>query len=432
MKPKNIIPYFIFLILTIPYTQAQQPTISDNVLQVKTKPLAFVEQHILNSKILEQKIALDVYLPETYNDASIQHTYPIILLLENEFFYQITGAVKHLSSVDSMPEAIVVGFPSGFEKFYAPKVYTNNSDFWPKSWKQMPFDGAPETFVDFLRKELFMYLQGHYRTADYRMIIGTSPTSTFPLHAFCKEPGLFQAHIAIAAGDILGMGYEPEENFINAITESIKTHPDRRAHLYITSADADTDYDATIGTNIEELERQMTPFKSQNLKLKAEIFPNESHYGVVLPAFTAAMETFFPKKKWNLDFRDFEKQPGNTLNNIDVYFQKLSSEYGYTILPKADRWNSGSSLRASANRLLRQKRFEESIQVYQRLTAYRPKSPEALSRLASAFEANNNLEKALMAQEKALELAKKHDRDHLTQYEERMEKISSKINDLKE
>ncbi len=431
MLPKNTLSSIIFLLCIFQSTLGQTPKTKDTNARIKSAPLAYIQQHTITSKFLEQKVDIDVYLPETYNKDCTLHTYPLIVLLENEFFYQITGVVKHLSSVSSMPEAIVVGFPNGFEKFYAPKVYTNDSNFWPKSWKQMPFDGVPDKFVDFFTEELFTYMVEQYRTADYRMIIGTSPTSTFPLHAFSRTPNLFQAHVAIAAGDILGMGYNPGETFIDAIVESINNNPGHRAHLYVTSADDDADYDTTIGKNLQELERQMSAFTSENLKLKAEIFPNESHYGVVIPAFISAMETFFPKNKWNPDFRDFEKQ-GNTLDNIENYFLELSTEYGYKVLPKAERWNSGNSLQACANRLLRQKRFEESIEVYKRLVEYRPKSAEALSTLASALESNNNLEEAFAVQKQAIELAKKYDKEHLKYYTEHMEEIASKIGEVKE
>ncbi len=432
MPSKKTQSSIIFLLLFVLNIWAQPQETKEINPTSKAVPLAYIQQHIVTSKFLKQDVMVDVYLPETYDKDCTLHTYPLIILLENEFFYQVTGIVKHLSSVSSMPEAIVISFPKGFEKFYAPKVYTNNSDFWPKSWKQMPFDGIPDKFVDFFQEELFTFMHDHYRTADYRMIVGTSPTSTFPLHAFCKAPNLFQAHIAIAAGDILGMGYKPEETFINDIIKSIDSNPGNRAHLYVTSADDDVDYDSTIGKNLQELQRQMLAFTSKNLKLKAEVFPNESHYGVVIPAFISAMETFFPKKKWDPDFRNFEKLAGNTLDNIDNYYLKLSTEYGYQVLPKAERWNSGNSLQASANRLLRQKRFKESIEVYKRLVEYRPKSAQALNTLASAFEANNNLKEAFAIQKKAIALAEMYDKEHLQYYTDHMEEITSKIDETKE
>ncbi len=421
MKPYTIfLAYFIVLL-----------ALKTNA-QTKSEPLVTIDQHIIDSKTLYQDVALNVYLPETYNQASDLHTYPLIVLLENEFFYQITGMVKHLSSVSSMPEAIVISFPNGFEKFYAPKVYTNNSSFWSKSWKQMPFDGDPDVFTKFLKEELFVYLAKHYRTADYRMIFGTSLTATFSLHAFCNTPDLFQAHVAIAAGNVLAMGYTPNKTFIDAITESIKANPNRRASLYVASADADTFSDSEIGVNLKKLQKRLSLFQSQNLKLKAEIFPNESHYGVVLPAFISAIETFFPKEKWNPDYSNFEKETKSTIGNIDAYYQNLSKEYGYTVLPVAERWNSGNSLQAIANRLLRQKRLEESIEVYQRLVKYRPKSPEALSILASALEANNNFKEALVTQQKAIEIAKLYDSDHMTHYQDQIADIESKLDELKD
>ncbi len=432
MKPNRILSSFVVWLICIHYIPAQQAVSVSRNAEIKSTPLAYIDQHTLDSKALQQTVAFDIFLPETYNRASSHYTYPLIIVLENEFFYQITGAVKHLSAVNSMPEAIVVSFPNSFEKFYAPKVYTNHSDFWPKSWKQMPFDGAPDIFTKFLKDELFTYLANNYRTADYRMIIGSSPTATFPLHAFCKVPDLFQAHVAIAAGDILGMGYIPNETFIDEITRSIEANPSRRAHLYVASADEDVHQDSEIGTNLEDLQKQISPFTSENLKFKSEVFSNESHYGVVLPAFISAMETFFPKKKWDPDYNDFENQSGSTLQNIDDYYQNLSAEYGYTILPKAERWNSGNSLQASANRLLRQKRFKESIAVYKRLVKYRPKSPEALSILAYALEANNELNEALKMQQKAMKMAKQYNHNHVKYYEDNIAEIESKIANSKE
>ncbi len=395
--------------------------------QTNSTPLAYIDQHTLRSTALQQDVPIHVYLPDTYDKASDLHTYPLIILLENEFFYQVTGMVKHLSSVSSMPEAIVVSFPNNFEKFYAPKVYTNKSSFWSKSWKQMPFDGDPDVFTTFLKEELFVYLSKQYRTADYRMIIGTSLTATFAMHAFCKTPDLFQAHVAIAAGNILAMGYTPDTTFIDAIAERIKQNPDRKAHLYIACGDADIISDPEIGNNSKLLKEQLAALRSKNLKLKAEIFPNESHYGVVLPAFISAIETFFPKEKWNPDYTTFEKSTEPTIATIDAYYQNLSQEYGFSVLPVAERWNSGNSLQAVANRLLRQKRFTEAIEVYRRLAEYRPKSPEALSILASALEANNNFKEALATQQKALEIAKQYDSDHMTHYQEHMAEIESKL-----
>lgn len=398
----------------------------------KSVALATINQHTFTSTILDQDVALNVYLPENYFSDCDLHQYPLILLLEDEFLYQVTGVVKHLSSVNSMPESIVVSFPNGFNKFYAPKLYTNNSHFWSKNWKQMPFDGSPEQFTSFLREELFKYLKKQYRVADYRIVLGTSLTATYSLHAFCKAPDLFQGHIAIAAGDILGMGYTPNKTFTNAIKEHLETsNAHNKSGLYIAVADEDITTDPTIENNLNDIKKQLSLFRDKNPRLKAKLFSNESHYGVVLPAFISAMETFFPKKKWNPDFKNFENQKGNTLDNIDAYYKKLSIEYGYPVLPKAERWNSGNSLQATANRLLRQKRFKESIEVYRRLVVYRPKSPEALSILASALEANNNLKEALAIQQKALHIAKKYNSSHVKYYQENVADIESKVTTLK-
>src|SRR5690606_32087812 len=98
------------------------------------------------------------------------------------------------------------------------------------------------------------------------------------------------AHIAIAAGDMLGMGYKPGENFIDLIAAQIEDAANRKRYLYVTSADADSASAAEIGTNLETLHKRLLTYHSNNLKYFSGIYPDEGHYDLTLPALIDALE----------------------------------------------------------------------------------------------------------------------------------------------
>ncbi len=366
-------------------------------------PLTYAEQYVIHSKILNEDRTVNVFLPESFYEVSADHTYPVFLLLEDEFFLMVSGMVKHLGAVERMPDCIVVSLVDGP---HVPKFYTNGSDFWPKDWKQLPFGVNPDPFTAHLKQELLPYLKSNFRANDFTIVMGLSGTSTYALHTFAKEPALFDAHIAIASGDVLGMGYNEGESLIDVFENDFKNSPKRKGYLYVTSADGDTNGNSPmIKENIEALEKRLSPFRSDDFHFVSKVFPNEGHYDVALPALAEAFELIFPKDKWFAQYREIIKAPGNAMENLDQYFQNLSKEYGFDILPKAERWNSGNKLSRIGPYLLREGKTIEAIEVLERWVAYRPKSIVALRELAKAYEANNELTKALTTLEKASEMS---------------------------
>ncbi|MEQ8811070.1 MAG: alpha/beta hydrolase-fold protein [Imperialibacter sp.] len=403
---------------------------NNNELAVKeSAPLTFAQQYVLHSNILNEDRRVNIFLPESFYEVSAQHTYPVLLLLEDEFFLMVSGVVKHLSAVERMPETIVVSLADGP---HIPKFYTNGSDFWPKDWKQLPFGENPDSFTAYLRQELLPYLKSNFRANDFDLIMGLSVTSMYALHTFAKEPDLFDAHIAIAAGDVLGMGYNDGESLIDVIVDDFQNAPNRKGYLYVTSADSDGNGDSPmIKANLEELERRLSPYRTAHFQFVSKSFKNEGHYDVALPALEEALGMIYPKDKWFAKYHEMIEAPGNAMVNIDDYFQRLSSEYGFEILPKAERWNSGNSLSRVGPRLLRDGRVQESVEVIERWVEYRPKSAEALSELAKAYEANNQLDKAISALDKALKLSVASEMEESSEYEAQLDQLKEKIRNKK-
>ncbi len=418
MKTKAI---YIFTILLLAQQAAAGQELAPS-LQHTSSPLTYARRDAIHSKILGERRSFNIHLPESFHTASADHTYPVLILLEDEFFFMVSGVVKHLSSVERMPETIVVSI---LDMSYMPTVYTNGSSFWPA---ERLSDENPDLFTKHLEDELLPWLKAHYRANDFRMIMGLSPTSVYVLHTFVKEPELFDAHIAIAAGDMLGMGYQPGERFIDLLANEIKSSPNNKRYLYVTSADADAGSQwPEIGANLEELEKALAPYRSEAFRFISKVFPNEGHYDVALPALLEALDLVFPQKEWSARYRDIVSKPGNALKNLDDHYRELSAKYGFTILPRAERWNSINRLSWVGPYLLRQGRTHEAIEVIERWAAYRPQSTAALDELARVYEAGGDLEKALVAVNKAYDLSIASGSEDAQLYLDRLEDLKIKI-----
>ena len=408
------------LIAICAYAEAGTPPKTPAAVQ--GTPIHYTQQITLPSEVLGREVSLRVFLPESFHESSDEHSYPLIFANGSHgthFFHTLSGIVKHLGELDRMPESIVVSLDYGGD---IPEIYTNG--MWTSRDRIGP-DGDPVRFERHLRQELIPYFENHYRAADFRMLIGVSGSSLYPLYNLTHSPDLFQAHILYAAADMIGMGYKPGETFINSIAHNIADA--EMSWLYVGAADSDTAENPAYTDNMRQLQARLARHRGEKLTFKTDILAGENHYAGFIKAMLNAMEMIFPQKDWSPRYRDLVAQPGNALGNIDAFYERLSRRYGITILPKADRWNSVNCLRFVTQHLIQQERTVEAIAVARRWVQYRPRSAKALDGLAEAQEADNNLAAASETLEKAVQLAGRYDESNLSAYKERLAELNKKI-----
>ncbi|UII20325.1 alpha/beta hydrolase-fold protein [Fulvivirga ligni] len=370
-------------------------------------PLIYAHQEVIHSKILNEERAINIYLPQSFYEVSEEHTYPVLLLLEDEFFFMVSGVVQHLSAMERMPETVVISL---VEDPVVPKLYTNGSDFWPASWKQLPFGEDPDPFTLFIKDELLPHVRSSYRINNFSMIMGLSGTSIYAFHTLIKEPGLFSAHITMASGDILGMGYREGESLIDLVVNEPSTRS--KGYLYVASDSSDGRGTAPmILKNIKELERRLAPFRNENFKFISKVFENEGHYDIALPGLQEALNMIFPPELWAADYRDIIKAPGPAMDNLDAYYSQLSNIYGFKILPRAERWNSVRRLSWIGPHLVKEGQLDEGIEVIKRWAEYRPFSSAALIALGQAYEKNADITLAISNLKQAMALAQRNGND---------------------
>ena len=145
----------------------------------------------LHSDVLREDRQLIIHLPPGY-EVGRQH-YPVMYLLDGDaHFHHTTGITQFLAQQGYMPAMIVVAIPNT----------DRNRDFTPEPnadlAEQRPTAGGADAFLRFLSDELIPWVEGEYRTAPFRVLVGHSRGGLFATHALMVRPAVFDGYIAIS------------------------------------------------------------------------------------------------------------------------------------------------------------------------------------------------------------------------------------------
>lgn len=386
---------------------------------VKSEPITLGSKLSFHSEVLNRDVTMKLWVPSSFQVSSADHTYPVVFVHGehgNRFFETLVGLVKLLGSRERMPESIVVSLNSIGD---IPDVFTNG--MWGA--EKLERTGDPDRSVQHLRQEVFPFLEREYRANQYRIIIGVSGSSLFPIYTFTHAPDLFRGHVLVAAADMIGMGYSPGTSFTDSFVASLEKTPARKAKLFVATADQDLQGNEAYRANLDEIRQRLMPH--QGIDVRTEIIANTDHYEVFIKAVLSGFDQHFPMSAWSAQYRDLAAQPGHVLANLDRYYQELSVHYGFKILPRANCWNSPNCLRSLMRHMIELERPQEALAVAQRRVQYRPRDAGAYGGLADAHHANNNLSAAVVAQRQALELATNTDASTSARFEQRLVELEA-------
>jgi len=417
----------ILIFILIPNLHAQEK------FMVSEKPISFASEITLYSAFLKEQQKIHVYLPEGYESAAEHIEYPVIYALDGWALSQtVSGVVNHLGITAAMPKSIVIAIHNDDDYAYGPELYQSKSGWGDDpSVRLSQFSGGEiDSYMNFLEEELIPFVDQQYRTNHFRVFVGMSPSAAVGLHTFWKAPDLFDAHFLFAATDVIGMGYTPETTFIDKIAQSMKENPNRKGYLYIASAKLEADRNPIRNENIAKLNKTLKPYTNKYFKFKAEHIEEFGHYPMVVPGLLNAINLVFPRSDWNMSkqFRILRSQPGNALENILSYYEKLSEQVGFKVNPNTDLRRNASCYRVAAYRLRSQKRLEESEQIYKQWILDEPNSAKAHYGLAVTLEDSKQLNSALIYSEKALKLATNKRSPNIEIYRKLFLELQEKVN----
>lgn len=169
---KSKLFYFVFFTFcscaSFAQTITTRPLFSDNIKEV-----------LLESKALNQKRVVSIYLPQSYETS--KKDYPTLYLLDGErHLPHAVIATRLYQELGMVPELIIVAI----ENF--------NED----GARERDFYHEKSKFTEFIGKELVSFIDNKFRTTSESVLYGHSLAALFTIDTLAKHPHLFDKYIA--------------------------------------------------------------------------------------------------------------------------------------------------------------------------------------------------------------------------------------------
>lgn len=274
---------------TIICCQTIKTTNQDNV-----KPFVLGQIEEIDSKILNEKRILNIYLPEGYN-TNDTIKYSVVYLLDgsaDEDFIHIVGLYQfnNFSWIDRVPKSIIVGIANINRSRDFSYETTIDADK-----KRNPTSGHSDKFMAFIETELQPFIQKKFKTDNNKTIIGQSMAGLFVTEILFKKPYLFNKYIIISPslwwdnGSLLNL--KPE-----ILNESFK----QATEIYIGVGKeglAPCEYPHVMEVDANLLAEKIQSSKSNSIKFYFDYLPQENHATVTHQAVFNALRLMNPLNK---------------------------------------------------------------------------------------------------------------------------------------
>ena len=213
------------------------------------------------SKYLNEKRAIEIQLPRSYEIESDKN-YPLMIVLDGDYMFNIvSGSVDYLSYWGDIPENLVVGINQKDTRFQDSSVF-DNITYTPIS--------STASFYDFIVNELIPYFSKNYRVSNFIVIVGQERTANFANFFLLKNDPQIRGVISISP--------KISENMNRYLNENLsKTN----SKIVYTLSSSKRDFES-IFKNVSELTASLDSIENKNLRFESLIFDKENHY--ILPS----------------------------------------------------------------------------------------------------------------------------------------------------
>lgn len=338
----------------------------------EAKPFVIGEIATLKSKVLGEDRQIYIYTHPAYGDDDSR--YPVAYVLDGEWnFRHTSGVIDLLSSREAIPWMIVVGIPN----------VDRTRDLSPSPIKEEPRGGGAAAFRRFLREEVFPYVETHYRTEPFRLLIGHSLSGLFAVDTLLAEPGLVNAFLAVSPYLIWD-----RDKYLDAAVKKRTGWPGRRT-FFAAYLGAEPDLRPAFG----RLEEFLAGQSASGLESRFREFPEYDHETVYPPAVVRGL----------LDiFHDWRLPPAAVaagLDGIRRHYDELTARYGFEIRPVYFVVNMIGADFMGRNDV------DEAIRILRYAISLNPGLHYAYCNLGGCYRRKGMMKEAIQQYEKALKLA---------------------------
>ena len=353
----------------------------------------------IHSEILQEDRNILIYLPSSY-DSNKDEKFPVMFLLDGfDHFHHVSGLVSFLAWAGKIPEMIVVGISNT----------DRDRDLTPPHNDGIGRDagGRGDNFLAFLAKELIPYIDRHYRTRDYRLLVGHSLGGNFTIYNLITDPDLFDTYIAISPA----LGWT--NNKLTSDTEKfLKKNPGLNKFLYLSMGQ---EGDRMIKP-IEKFTNMLVVNAPDSLRWKYSFFKNDNHLSTPHKSIYEALEILY--RGWQI--QDSTLHQG--LDAILMHYQSLASRFGYVIPPPERILNTAGYIAMDENKK------DEAIKILSYAVELYPNSANVYDSLGDAYENKGEIELAAKYYAMAVEKGRANMDRNLRIYRANLERVQKLLN----
>ncbi|QTH73354.1 alpha/beta hydrolase-fold protein [Pseudoalteromonas xiamenensis] len=366
-------------------------TLMASLTVTANEPLNFGEKASIESNVLGETRPLWIYTPDKLED---NKRYNVVYLLDaGEHYFTVAGVLKSLIDNEQIPNLMLVGVETtNRPRDYFPSLNGEATTIPQQFIADKHIETNADNFVQFLKMELFPYIEKKYKTYPNKTLIGHSNAGTFALHAFYNYPDLFNNYLIVSPN----AWWTPEQ--INQNLSNVAKQPRNNESLYITIASEGGHF----YSGVMNLAAQLEAVQPKGVNWQIKQYPTRTHMSAILPAVTEGMEALFKDMYFNVT-PELAKYSG--VNAVLDYYKELSKKMGYTIAVPMDTFVE------LAEKQIEYARKEQAISTLQVFTKHYSDHAYSHMKLAQGYESLKNYQLALGSYEKALEIATQQKRE---------------------
>lgn len=368
-------------------------------LVAQEEPISIGVRTKIHSDILNEDRAVLIATPAGYETSRIG--YPVIYLLDgNAFFLQTVASSRFLAAQGMGPGIIVVAI----------RNTDRTRDLTPPSGtasdiKNNPTCGGADRFRQFLVSELRPFIDAHYRTEPYRILIGWSFGGLFAVRAMLDEPVSFDAYVAISPS----LWWDNEAEVVKA--DSIFTQDAKLPKfLYLTHGRENNN----IPKSVQAFTTVLGLKAPKDLRWTFSYLPKDNHTSIPARSIHDALECLF--EGWALPENGIP-----TVTELENKYGRLTDQFGFVCRPDEGRING------MGYATLGRGQIGESIALFQYAARLYPDSPNAYDSLADALEAAGKLDLAQENCRKACQLGEEQADVLLEAFRKHLESVTKKL-----
>ena len=282
----------LLFVLLIFCTKSTFSQVTKSLQEDSSKPfiLGVIEQ--VQSRQLNEKRTLNIYLPEGYNNNDTVR-YPVVYLLDgsaDEDFIHIVGLYQFnsFSWINRVPKSIAVGIANvdRLRDFTYPTTIEEEK-------KKFPTAGYSDKFIGFIEKELQPFIEKKFKANSSKTIIGQSLGGLLATEILLKKPMLFTKYIIVSPslwwdnGSLLNLALGvSQKNFSLPIGIYIGVG---KEGLTPTKIPHVMEVDANL------LAEKLNRARNKLLKVYFDYLPTEDHATIMHQAVFNALRLLYPE-----------------------------------------------------------------------------------------------------------------------------------------